>query len=188
MSGLYSSEYIPNFTHHEISESNIKCDICTTQTWNYMSKNRAIEKLHILVKALNKVNNEPVNSIFGVCNDLKKKLTDYFFAVLDEGNASLGNGTFFTALKENATLMKHFGKMYIYFDEYPPYSGAISKFFVTIINTRIQCDNGYPYSSIKDNTLTWNISFFLLVWPPRFQSLLIMGGVIPSPSIGYDYL
>ena len=45
--------------------------------------------------------------------------------------------------------------MYIYFDEYPPYSGAISKFFETIINARIQCDNGYPYSSIKDNMLTW---------------------------------
>ena len=51
--------------------------------------------------------------------------------------------------------MKHFGKMYIYFDEYPPYSGAISKFFETIINARIQCDNGYPYYLIKENILTW---------------------------------
>ena len=29
LSGLYSSEYIPNLTNHEISESNIKCEICT---------------------------------------------------------------------------------------------------------------------------------------------------------------
>ena len=47
--------------------------------------------------------------------------------------------------------------MYISFDEYPPYSGAISNIFETNINAHIQCDRGYPYStikSIKGNMLT----------------------------------
>ena len=34
---LDSSEDIPNSTYHEISDSNIKCDIFTTQLWNDMS-------------------------------------------------------------------------------------------------------------------------------------------------------
>ena len=45
--------------------------------------------------------------------------------------------------------------MYIDFDDYPSYSGAISEIFETNINDHIQCDNGYHYSSIKDNMLTW---------------------------------
>ena len=34
--GLYSSEYIPNSTNYDISESEIKCEICRRQLWNYM--------------------------------------------------------------------------------------------------------------------------------------------------------
>ena len=48
--------------------------------------------------------------------------------------------------------------MYIDFDEYPTYSGAISEKFETNINDHIHCDYGYPYStikSIKGNMLTW---------------------------------
>ena len=45
--------------------------------------------------------------------------------------------------------------MYIYFDEYPTYSGAISDFFLNDINSHIQIYHGCPYSSIKDNMLTW---------------------------------
>ena len=75
--------------------------------------------------------------------------------ILDKGTAPLENGTFFTVLKENSILIEHFGTMYIYFDGYPPYSGAISENFETNINAHIQCDNEYPYSSIKDNTLKW---------------------------------
>ena len=51
--------------------------------------------------------------------------------------------------------MKHLGPMYVDFYQYPPYSGAISENFDTNINAHIQCDTGYPYSSIKDNMLTW---------------------------------
>ena len=34
--GLDSSEDILNFTNHEISERNIKCDICIAQLWDDM--------------------------------------------------------------------------------------------------------------------------------------------------------
>ena len=34
--GLDSSEDIPNFTNHDISDINIKCEICTTQMQNDM--------------------------------------------------------------------------------------------------------------------------------------------------------
>ena len=35
---LCSSEDIPNFINHDISESNMKCNICITQLCNYMTK------------------------------------------------------------------------------------------------------------------------------------------------------
>ena len=40
-------------------------------------------------------------------------------------------------MKENATLIKHFGPMYIDFNEYTPYSGAISENFKININAHI---------------------------------------------------
>ena len=55
-----------------------------------------------------------------------RKMTYYSFVVIDEEAASIGDGNFFTMTKENATLIKHFGPIYIYFDEYPLYSFAIS--------------------------------------------------------------
>ena len=39
----------------------------------------------------------------------------------------------FTALKENAALIRNFGTMYINFDDYLPYSGAMSDFFLSIL-------------------------------------------------------
>ena len=71
-----------------------------------------------------------------------KKLTDYFFIVLDLGTASFGNGYLFTQLKESYPLIKYFGPMYIDFDEYPPYSGRISEKSETNVNDHIQCDHG----------------------------------------------
>ena len=50
--GVYSSGYIPNLNNHQIKESNIKCETCTRQLWNYMQNNSGIEKLHIIVKDL----------------------------------------------------------------------------------------------------------------------------------------
>ena len=77
------------------------------------------------------------------------KLADYFFTIIDEENASLENRSLFTSVKEYATLIKSFGPMYMNFDEYPPYSGAISENFETNINVHIWCDHGLPYPAIK---------------------------------------
>ena len=52
--------------------------------------------------------------------------------ILDLGTESFGNGSLFNQLKENAPLIKHFGPMYIDFDEYPPYSGGISGFLKNV--------------------------------------------------------
>ena len=85
MLGLYSSEDIPNFTNNEISESNIKCEICTRQLWNDMSKKiQLLKELHIQVKTLNKIDNEPGEQIFGVCNKFIRKLIGSFFVILNE--------------------------------------------------------------------------------------------------------
>ena len=35
--------------------------------------------------------------------------------------------------------------MYIYFDEYPIYSGTISENFERNFNVNIECDHGYEY-------------------------------------------
>ena len=66
--------------------------------------------------------------------------------ILDLGTAWFGNGSLFTELKENSPLIKKFGPMYIYFDEYPCYSGNIWNFW-KMVNENIQCDHGYAYSS-----------------------------------------
>ena len=42
-------------------------------------------------------------------------MTDYLFAIIDEGTALLGNGTLCTVLKEKNTLIKMFSTMYIDF-------------------------------------------------------------------------
>ena len=36
--GLNSSKEIPKFTNHDISESNMRCDICIIELWHDMSK------------------------------------------------------------------------------------------------------------------------------------------------------
>ena len=69
---LYSGEDIASLTNHEISENNIKCETCTIQLWNDTSKEtQLLKELHIIVKALNKIDNEPRYCIFGV---FKKKV------------------------------------------------------------------------------------------------------------------
>ena len=66
--------------------------------------------------------------MFGVCKKIIRKLTDYFFMVLDLETASFVNGSLFTQLKENTALIKHFWPIYIDFDDYPPYGDKISDF------------------------------------------------------------
>ena len=57
--------------------------------------------------------------------------------------------------------------MYIDFDEYLPYSNAISEIFGTNINYHNQCDHGHPYSSIKDNRLKFlnEVSWEIIQYP-----------------------
>ena len=113
-----------------------------------------LKELHLLVRALNKIDNKPRDWIFGVCKKFIGKLTYYFFMILDVGTASFRNGYCFTQLKENAALIEHSGPMYIDFDEYPPYSDTISEYFETNINANIQCDHGYAYYSSKHKMCT----------------------------------
>ena len=77
------------------------------------------------MRALNKPDTSPREEIYGVCKKIITKLTDYFFTMIDLGTASFGNEYLFTQHKYNAPLIKIIGPMYIYFDEYPTYSGRI---------------------------------------------------------------
>ena len=75
--------------------------------------------------------------------------------ILDEGTLSLENGSFLIELKENITLIKKSGPMYLNFDGYRPYSDAIFENVEINVNANIQCDNGYAYSSSKEKIFTW---------------------------------
>ena len=52
-------------------------------------------------------------------------------------------------------MIEHFGTIYIEFNDYSPYSGAISENFVTNINAHIQYNHVFPYSTIQVNMLTY---------------------------------
>ena len=51
----------------------------------------------------------------------------------------------YNELKYNYLLIIKVGKSYIYFDEFPRYSGRISDFFINVYEN-IRCDHGYAYS------------------------------------------
>ena len=98
------------------------------------------------MKALNKSDNVPGYGIFGVWKKFISKLTDYFFTIIDEETTSLGKRTFYYP-KIICNIDKIFStNVYFDFNDYPPYSGAISENFETNINARIWCNNGFPYS------------------------------------------
>ena len=60
----------------------------------YFNKIYLLKELNILVKTINKIDNEPGDCIFGVINKCIRKITYYFFAIINEETASLGNGNF----------------------------------------------------------------------------------------------
>ena len=68
------SEDIPNLTNHDISESNMIRDICIRELCHHMPKKLDIEKLHFLVRSLNKVAKKPREEIFKVCKKIIHKL------------------------------------------------------------------------------------------------------------------
>ena len=60
MLGFNSSEGIINFTNHDISDSNMRCEVCIKELWGDMSiKIDPLKELHSLVKALNKTYKVP---------------------------------------------------------------------------------------------------------------------------------
>ena len=65
--GLYSSGDIPNLIDHDISESNMRCDIFIRELWHDMSKTiDLLKELNFLVRALNKPDKTPREEMFGV--------------------------------------------------------------------------------------------------------------------------
>ena len=63
MLGFNLSEEIPNFTNHDISESNTRCKICIREMWHDTSKQiEPLKKLHFLVRP--------------VCKKIIRKLTN----------------------------------------------------------------------------------------------------------------
>ena len=66
MLGFNSSKEIPNSTNHDISESNMRCDICIRELWNDIKK-ILLKELHFLVRALDKPDISPREEIFEVC-------------------------------------------------------------------------------------------------------------------------
>ena len=62
--------------------------------------NSVIEKLHILVRSFKNIDNEPGDCIFGVCRNLIIKLTNDFYTINDEENASKEKKSLFTTLKK----------------------------------------------------------------------------------------
>ena len=99
--GFNSSEEIPKFTNHDISESNMRCEVCIKELWDYMSRKvYLLEELHSLVMALNKPDKSTREEKYGIRKKIITKLTDYFFMIIDLGIASFGNESLFTQQKE----------------------------------------------------------------------------------------
>ena len=72
-----SSKRIPKFTNHDISESNMRCDICIKELWHYMSRKvELLKELHFFVRTLNKPDTILRGKISGVCKKIITKWTD----------------------------------------------------------------------------------------------------------------
>ena len=84
--GFNSSEGITNFTNHDISDSNMRCELCIKELWDDMSRKiELLEELHSLVKASNESYKVPIKEKYGVCKKFITKLTDYFFTIIELG-------------------------------------------------------------------------------------------------------
>ena len=77
-----------------------------------------------------------------------RKVTDYFFIMLDLGPTSFVNRYLFTEHKKYP-LLNIFGTMYINFGEYSRYNGRTFAISEKNVNESIQCDHVYAYSSGK---------------------------------------
>ena len=60
---------------HDISDSNMRCEICFKELWDDMSiKVELMKELHSLVKALNKSYKVPREEKYGVCKKIHNKI------------------------------------------------------------------------------------------------------------------
>ena len=100
---------------------------------------------------MKKIDNEPRNCIFGVC---KKKEADILLLHNYFQRNCNNKKHFFTVVKDNAILIRLFGLMYIGFEDYHPYTGAINEIFETNMNDHIKCIHGYYDSTFKGIILT----------------------------------
>ena len=72
-----SSEGITNFINHDISVSNMRCEVCIKELLYDMSRKvDLLKELHSLVKALNKNYKIPREEKYGVCKKFITKLTN----------------------------------------------------------------------------------------------------------------
>ena len=99
----------------------------TTMEW-YYEKKQLFKELQLLVRSLNKIDNEPGDCIFGVFKDFVRKLMEWFFTMIDEENNKNQTKQYLLTLKKSK-LTRHFGPIYIIFDDCPPYTDAISDIF-----------------------------------------------------------
>ena len=98
--GFNSSEGMTNFTNHDISDSNMRCELCIKELWDDMSgKFDLMKELYSLVKALNKNYKSPREEKYGFFKKIITKLTYYFFTIIYLGTASFGNEPYFTEQK-----------------------------------------------------------------------------------------
>ena len=82
-------------------------------------------------------------------------MTDYFFTIIESGTTSFEKEPLVTQQKENCRLIKCFGPMYIYFEEYENCSCRNSAIFEKHVNEDIKCEHGYVYSAGQRNMCKW---------------------------------
>ena len=82
--GFNSSEGITNLTNYNISDSNMRCEVCIKELWDDMSRKvDLLKELHSLVMASNKPDKITREEKYGFCKTIVTKLTDYFFTIID---------------------------------------------------------------------------------------------------------
>ena len=152
---LDSSEDIPNFNNHEISESNIKFDVCTTQLCGDMSKQWAIERTKCSSEGPRL--NWQWTWRFHICSlqQIYKETDRLIIRGTWWRNCIIRIWYFFYWTERKLYIDKTFWANVYWFWLYTAYSSAISENFETDANANIQCDCGYSYSSIKENNCPW---------------------------------
>ena len=118
-------------------------------------QNEISKELHVLLRALKKNWRVTRRRHTWCLQKLIRKLTDYFFMILDLGAASFGNGYLFTELKGNSPLIKKLGQCILILKSILPIVVEYLKCLKNNVNENIQCDHGYAYYSGKNKMCAW---------------------------------